>query len=189
MPSPCGGLWQHHGLRGGQAEGRRPGGLLWHDISWSAFEASNTGPWDYHFTSIDYVQLYSFISCKEASQNICPPVCPSVHRQNLSFLKFLIFSCKGAALEVLMYVCPCVRPCVRPSLIWKYRASEGSWRFLKVPEDSWRFLKVPEGSWRFLKVQKRFIKQLIRLSQCLFFIALQSLLKLFEAGMGSLNYL
>ena len=74
--------------------------------------------------------------------------------------KMSIFSCEGAALEVLMSVCLSVRPQVE---ILKFqKVPEGSRRFQKVPEcsrmfqnvpeDYWTFLKVPEHSWRFLHI-------------------------------------
>ena len=55
-----------------------------------------------------------------------------------------LFSCEGAALEVLMSVC------VWSS--WNFQVPEGPWRFQRVPEGPRRFLKVPECPWR-LKVQ------------------------------------
>ena len=47
---------------------------------------------------------------------------------------FPIFSCEGAALEVLMYVCPSV--CLQVE----------NFKFMKVPVGSRKVLKVPEGS-------------------------------------------
>ena len=56
-----------------------------------------------------------------------------------------LFSCEGAALEVLMSVCVSVCGQVKRFL----KVPEGTRRYQKVPEGSWMILKVPEGSCSF----------------------------------------
>ena len=65
-----------------------------------------------------------------------------------------IFSCKGAALEVLMSVCLSVRKLEFPSSRRFQKVPEGSRRFQKLPEASRSFQKHPEGSRKFSKVPK-----------------------------------
>ena len=73
-----------------------------------------------------------------------------------------IFSCKEAALEVLMSVRPSIRGQVEILAFMNFMNVQG--RFLKVPE---RSRKVPEGTGKVLedlegsgKVQERFRKNL-----------------------------
>ena len=77
----------------------------------------------------------------------------SVSQMALNGLKHIlaIFSCEGAALEVLMSVCLSVRGQVE---IFRFqKVSEVSRRFQNVPYvlECSRIFQVPEGSWRFLK--------------------------------------
>ena len=83
--------------------------------------------------------LYSIpTNCADKTSRVIQWITGTQHIWSRSVLD--IFSCEGAALEVLMYVRPSVRLCVIKLKISSF------WRYLKVPEGFWRFLKVPEGS-------------------------------------------
>ena len=60
--------------------------------------------------------------------------------------KWKVFSCEGAALEVLMYVCLSV--CQQFEIFRFEKVQEGLRRFEKVLEGSRRFQKVPKVSRR-----------------------------------------